>query len=242
MALQRGSKGEAKAGPILIVEDDHNIAALVERYLESAGFDTVVAHDGREGLELARSRAPLLVVLDLMLPSIDGGEICRELRRTSDIPVVMLTAREEETDRIVGFSLGADDYVVKPFSPRELVERVKAILRRTAARAPRDDSVLRHGALVLEHDKHKLTRDGETLTLTPTEFKLLAALMRRPGKVFSRSELLGQLYPHGESVVDRVIDVHIGKLRHKIEPDPSNPSYILTVHGVGYRFAETPRG
>ena len=241
---QPGCRNEGKGPPILIVEDDRNIAALVRTYLEAEGFPTAVAHDGREGLALARRQTPRLVVLDLMLPTIDGWEVCREIRKVSDVPILMLTAREEETDRIVGFSLGADDYVVKPFSPRELVERVKAILRRTAAGAPRpDDSpraddALRRGGLMLDRERHKVTCDGEEVPLTPTEFKLLEALMRRPGKVFSRGELLGRLYPHGEAVVDRVIDVHIGKLRHKIESDPSDPHYIVTVHGVGYRFAE----
>ncbi|MGF1611176.1 MAG: response regulator transcription factor [Kiloniellales bacterium] len=240
------ARAEAKGGAILIVEDDRNIAALVKRYLEAAGFETMVAHDGRKGLELAQRCAPQLVILDVMLPGIDGWDICRALRRDSEVPILMLTAREEETDRIVGFSLGADDYVVKPFSPRELVERVKAILRRAggaahsaalAAQGARDE-VLRHGALLLDPDRFKLLRDGVAVPLTPTEFKLLRALMRRPGRVFTRDELLAQLYPHGESVIDRVIDVHIGKLRHKIEADPANPRYIYTVHGVGYRFAE----
>jgi len=240
---QPGSRSDGTSAPILIVEDDRNIAALVQTYLEAAGFETAVAHDGQDGLALARKQAPLLVVLDLMLPSIDGWEVCREIRKLSDVPILMLTAREEETDRIVGFSLGADDYVVKPFSPRELVERVKAILRRTAVAAPDPlgsdpGDALRRGGLVLDHDRHKVTCDGEEVPLTPTEFKLLQALMQRPGKVFSRNELLGRLYPHGEAVINRVIDVHIGKLRHKIESDPSDPHYIVTVHGVGYRFAE----
>ena len=240
---QPGCRNEGKGPPILIVEDDRNIAALVQTYLEAEGFATAVAHDGRDGLALARKQTPLLVVLDLMLPTIDGWEVCREIRKISDVPILMLTAREEETDRIVGFSLGADDYVVKPFSPRELVERVKAILRRTGAAAPahRDadaGEALRRGGLMLDDERHKVTCDGEEVPLTPTEFKLLQALMQRPGKVFSRSELLGRLYPHGEAVIDRVIDVHIGKLRHKIESDPSDPHYIVTVHGIGYRFAE----
>jgi DNA-binding response OmpR family regulator len=229
-------------GPILIVEDDRNIASLVETYLGQAGFETAVAHDGRQGLELARRLGPSLVILDIMLPGLDGWDICRELRRGSEVPILILTAREEEVDRIVGFSIGADDYVVKPFSPRELVERVKAILRRarpaaTAAIGPAA-TPLRHGGLVLEPDKHKVTLDGETVALTPSEFTLLHTLMSAPGRVFSRDTLLGHLYQHGETVIDRVIDVHIGKLRQKIEPDPAEPSLILTVRGIGYRFAE----
>jgi DNA-binding response OmpR family regulator len=224
--------------PILIVEDDRNIASLVERYLTRAGFDTVKALDGQSGLDLARRHDPLLIILDLMLPSMDGWEVCRELRKRSDVPILMLTAREEEMDRVVGLSLGADDYVVKPFSPRELVERVKAILRRTRPGSRPGTMPLRHRGLLLEPEKHKVTQNGTEVSLTPSEFTLLQALMSSPGRVYSRDELLSHLYQKGETVVDRVIDVHIGKLRHKIEPDPSTPSLILTVHGIGYRFAE----
>ncbi len=230
--------GASSSRPILIVEDDRNIASLVERYLSRAGFETITAHDGPSGLSLARRRDPLLVVLDIMLPSLDGFEICRELRRVSNVPILMLTAREEEMDRVVGLSMGADDYVVKPFSPRELVERVKAILRRTRPEPWAASRPLRHEGLLLEPEKHKVTLNGEEVALTPSEFKLLHTLMTAPGRVYTRDELLSKLYRHGETVVDRVVDVHIGKLRHKIESDPSKPSFILTVHGVGYRFAE----
>jgi DNA-binding response OmpR family regulator len=228
----------SSANPILIVEDDRNIAALVETYLERAGFEPIVAHDGPQGLELLRRRKPGFVVLDLMLPGVDGWDLCREIRKQSDVPILILTAREEELDRILGFSLGADDYVVKPFSPRELVERIKAILRRTRPVAPDAEAHLRHGPLVVEPDKHKVTLDGRPVPLTPSEYTLLHTLMRAPGRVFSRDTLLGHLHRHGEAVVDRVIDVHIGKLRQKIEDDPTRPRFILTVRGVGYRFAE----
>lgn len=228
-------------GPILLCEDDRNIAALVETYLEREGFRILVARDGRRGLDLARSADPSLIILDWMLPGIDGMEICREVRRTSDVPIIMLTAREEEADRIVGFSLGADDYVVKPFSPRELVERVKAVLRRAGGRRA-DGSVLTHGPLSLDPEKRKVTLDGRTVPLTPSEFAILRTLMTRPGRVFTRDELLAQLYSRGESVVDRVVDVHVGKLRQKIERDTASPSFIITVHGVGYRFAERGEG
>ncbi|MDH3593513.1 MAG: response regulator transcription factor [Rhodospirillales bacterium] len=226
------------ANPILVVEDDRNIAALVETYLARAGFEPIVAHDGPAGLELLRRHKPGFVVLDLMLPGVDGWDLCREIRKQSDVPILILTAREEELDRILGFSLGADDYVVKPFSPRELVERVKAILRRSRPAAPDADARLQHGPLVLEPDKHKVTLDGRSIPLTPSEYTLLHTLMSAPGRVFSRDTLLGHLHRHGEAVVDRVIDVHIGKLRQKIEADPSEPRLILTVRGVGYRFAE----
>ncbi len=226
------------ADPILIVEDDRNIAALVETYLNKAGFETLVAHDGQAGLDHLRRARPGLVILDLMLPGVDGWELCREIRKASEVPILILTAREEEMDRVLGFSLGADDYVVKPFSPRELVERVKAILRRARPPAPAADARLQQGPLIVEPDKHKVTLDGRPVTLTPSEYTLLHTLMSAPGRVFSRDTLLGRLHRHGEAVVDRVIDVHIGKLRQKIESDPANPRFILTVRGVGYRFAE----
>lgn len=226
------------SGPVLIIEDDRNIAALVEKYLQTAGFATLVVHDGRAGLDCARTRKPALVILDIMLPSMDGWEICREIRKRSDVPIVILTAREEETDRIVGFSLGADDYVIKPFSPRELVERVKAILRRAAPPAQPSERILQHRGLSLEPEKRKVIKDGTPVSLTPSEYTVLHTLFCSPGRVFTRDELLSHLYTRGEAVIDRVIDVHVGKLRQKIEDDPSNPRYIHTVHGVGYRFAE----
>jgi DNA-binding response OmpR family regulator len=223
---------------VLIIEDDRNIASLVERYLERDGFATLCAQDGATGLMHARQRRPSLVVLDVMLPGIDGWEICRRLRRESDVPILMLTAREDEADRVAGLSLGADDYVVKPFSPRELVERVKAILRRSAPRSAQAPAVLEHGGIRLDTERHAVTVDGEAVTLTPSEFALLRTLMARPGRVFSREELLNRLKGGEAVVVDRVIDVHVGNLRQKIEADPSNPRYLRTVHGVGYRLAD----
>ncbi len=229
---------ERALAPVLIIEDERNIASLVAKYLDKAGFDSIVAHDGEVGLEYVRTRKPGFVILDLMLPRMDGWDVCREIRKTSDVPILMLTAREEEMDRVLGFSLGADDYVVKPFSPRELVERVKAILRRVRPGPAHTAGPLRAGALVLYPDKHKATLSGRTVPLTPSEFKLLEKLMSSPGRVFSRDDLIAHLYMHDESVVDRVIDVHIGNLRQKIEKTPSRPGYVLTVRGVGYRFAE----
>jgi DNA-binding response OmpR family regulator len=224
--------------PILIVEDDQNTSKLVATYLEREGFITIAAYDGEEALRQARLREPGFVILDVMLPKVDGWEICRQLRKFSDVPILMLTAREEEIDRVMGLSLGADDYVVKPFSPRELVERVKAILRRVLPGPARGKRLLLHGGLILDEEKHKVSVNGNPVNLTSSEYKLLQALMSSPGRVFSRNELLERFYERGETVVDRVIDVHIGKLRQKIEDDPANPVRILTVRGFGYRFAE----
>jgi DNA-binding response OmpR family regulator len=228
---------------ILIIEDDKKAASLVSLYLEKEGFNAVAAHDGHEGLALAKRLHPILVILDLMLPKLDGWEVCRELRRLSDVPVIMLTARGEEVDRISGLTLGADDYVTKPFSPRELVARVKAVLRRGRIFAASGKNILSFKDLVLDLEKRKVRLKDRPLQLTPHEYALLQALMVSPGRIFTRDELLNHLYPAGEAlVIDRVIDVHIGKLRQKIEDHPSNPQYILTARGVGYYFAEDSEG
>lgn len=229
------------SAPILIIEDDHNTAALIATYLEREGFATQTVHDGAEALARARLQPPGFVILDIMLPQLDGWEICRELRKFSDVPILMLTAREEEIDRVLGLSLGADDYVVKPFSPRELVERVKAILRRTARRAEPVQS-FSHAGLLLDVDKRRVTLAGTPVELTAVEYKLLRALMSSPGKALSRDDLLDHVYKHGESVVDRVVDVHIGHLRQKLSDDPAAPRYIETVRGFGYRFADKACG
>jgi len=225
-------------GTVLIVEDDRNTAALVAAYLEREGFSTVVVHDGGLAIQAAGECNPVFVILDVMLPNMDGWEICRSLRKGSDVPVLMLTAREEEIDRVAGLAMGADDYVVKPFSPRELVERVKAILRRSRPSTLRPATVLSFDGLELDPEKHKVTLDGRPVTLTSSEYKILHALMSSPGRAFSREELLNRCYRHGEAVIDRVIDVHIGKLRQKIEDDPAVPRFILTVRGHGYRFSD----
>jgi DNA-binding response OmpR family regulator len=227
-------------GPVLIVEDDPNTAALVATYLSREGFATRVVNDGGQALDLVRREPPGFVILDVMLPGADGWEICRELRRNSEVPILMLTAREEEIDRVLGLSLGADDYVVKPFSPRELVERVKAILRRMRPAESPLVPLVRDG-LVLDAVRHRVTLDGRSIALTAVEFKLLQALMRTPGRLHSREALLDVLYGNGETVVDRVVDVHIGKLRQKLGDDPSAPRFIETVRGYGYRFAGQER-
>lgn len=227
------------AAKILIVEDDKNTANLVETYLHKEGFIVLMENDGEKGLQTARKKQPSLVILDLMLPSIDGLEICRRLRSESNVPILMLTAREEEMDRVLGFSLGADDYVVKPFSPRELVERVKAILRRAQPAPESEGQVLICGQLQLDPKKHKVTLSGKEIYLTTSEYKLLYTLMDSPGRVFSRSELLRHFYEQEEAVIERVIDVHVNKLRQKIELDSGHPAFIETVRGFGYRFADT---
>jgi len=227
-----------RTGPVLIVEDDRNTSSLIKTYLEKEGFQTIQAYDGEEALSIIKNSTPGFVILDIMLPKVDGWEICRRLRRFSDVPVLMLTAREEEIDRVLGLSMGADDYVVKPFSPRELLERIKAILRRARPPQAQKKEVLSHAGLVLDPEKLKVTLHGKPFSLTSFEYKLLYTLMRSPGRVFSRSELLDKVYQHGEVVVDRVIDVHVGKLRQKIEQDPAAPQYIQTVRGFGYRFTD----
>jgi len=226
--------------PILIIEDDRKTASLIALYLEKEGYRTLIAYDGETALQMAKDYKPMFVVLDLMLPRLDGWEVCRRLRKTSEVPILILTAKDEEVDRVAGLTLGADDYVVKPFSPRELVARVKAILRRAQNRPVVEATpILSHRGLVLDPEKQKVTLNGQRIELTHHEFTLLHALMAAPGRVFSRDELLAFLYPNRESIViDRVVDVHIGKVRQKVEKDPANPTLILTVRGSGYRFAE----
>jgi len=219
--------------PILIVEDDSKTASLLALYLRREGFETIEASDGERALELARRSPPRLIVLDLMLPKVDGWTLCSTLRTESDVPILILSARDDEQDRIAGLGLGADDYVVKPFSPREVVARVHAILRRVEGHHKPVDSDVK-----LDLRKKRLTIRGRPVTLTPSEFKLLDMLMGRPGRVFSREELLDGLYPDGQAVVDRVVDVHIGKLRQKIERDPTEPRYVITSRGFGYYFNE----
>ena len=227
-----------KPGLVLIVEDDSKTSSLISLYLQREGFETSVARDGLEGVMLARQRNHVLVILDLMLPLLDGYEVCRKIREFSDVPILMLTAKGEEFDRVLGLTIGADDYVVKPFSPRELVARIKAILRRTGTPVKERQDRLSMGGLVLDGQNHEVMVDNQQIALTPSEFKLLALLMRSPGRLFTREQLLEALYPEGEEVVDRVVDVHIGKLRQKIEKDPADPRFILTVRGFGYRFAQ----
>ncbi|MCB2186905.1 MAG: response regulator transcription factor [Deltaproteobacteria bacterium] len=223
---------------VLVAEDDPKTANLIALYLGKEGHQAVVAPDGQAALELFQQAAPSLIILDLMLPRLDGWQVAQAVRAANATPIIMLTARGEEEDRVRGLNLGADDYVVKPFSPRELMARVRAVLRRTAPGDSAAAAVLTHRGLLLDLDKRTVKLDGQLLSLTPHEYKLLAALLAAPGKVFRRDELLDRLYPAGEAVVDRVVDVHIGKLRQKLEADPADPRFILTVRGMGYRFAD----
>jgi DNA-binding response OmpR family regulator len=223
---------------ILVVEDETKIARLVRDYLEHAGFEAEVVGDGDAALASARRSRPDLVVLDLGLPGRDGLDVARVLRRTSSVPIVMLTARGDEIDRVVGLELGADDYVVKPFSPKELVARVRAVLRRTQAAQAGGPEVLRVADVEVDLPRMRVSVGGRPVELTPTEFQLLAALMREPGRVFTRGQLLDAVHGVAFESYERAIDAHVKNLRKKLEPAPGRPRYLLTVHGVGYRFAD----
>jgi DNA-binding response OmpR family regulator len=222
---------------ILIVDDEQRIVRQVRDYLEHSGFRVVEASDGKFALAQARQAKPDLIVLDLNLPSMDGLDVCRTLRRESDTPIIMLTARVEETDRLIGLELGADDYVTKPFSPRELVARVRVILRRVN-RDGVQSGVLRAADLEIDLNGHRVLRRGEAVQLSRTEFSLLAVLAQHPGQTFGRAQLVDRLHNVAFQGFDRSIDAHIKNLRRKLEPDPAAPRYVLTVFGVGYKFAE----
>lgn len=224
---------------ILVVDDEAQIVRVLRGYLEQVGFEVLSAYDGLEALRLARQEQPDLIILDLMLPGMDGADVCRALRRESDVPIIMLTARVDETDRIVGLELGADDYVTKPFSPREVVARVRAVLRRTqASGAPSTEEVLEVGALRLDVARHELRIGEHLVDLTPTEFEVLRLLMRSPGRVYDRAQLLEAAQGMAYEGYERTVDTHIKNLRKKIEPNPSRPTYILTVHGIGYKMRD----
>ena len=222
---------------VLVVEDEIEIARIVRDYLRNAGFEVIVVGDGGSAVASIRSAKPDLLVLDLGLPGQDGLDVAREIRRWSNTPIVMLTARGDETDRIVGLELGADDYVVKPFSPKELVARVRAVLRRSRT-AARGDEIVRAGDVEIDTGKMRVSVAGTSVELTPTEFQLLATLAREPGRVFTRSQLLDAVHGVAIESYERAIDAHVKNLRRKIEPTPGSPRYVVTVHGVGYRFAD----
>jgi DNA-binding response OmpR family regulator len=244
MPKPQPSAGPAAQGrPILVVDDDRKIVALVRAYLEREGYRVVSAHDGREALQRARAEDPALIVLDVMLPEVDGLEVMRILRADSDVPVLMLTARSSLPERIIGLEKGADDYLPKPFSPAELVVRVKAVLRRarqaTAPPGPRPvPATFSQHDLTIDTERHEVRRGGEPVALTPVEFKLLVTLVAADGRVLSRDQLLDAVYGSGDGdVLDRTIDVHIGRLREKLGDDAEQPRYVMTVRGVGYRAA-----
>jgi DNA-binding response OmpR family regulator len=220
---------------ILVVDDDRKTAELIRLYLERDRYRVVVAHDGRQALELARAKIPDLVVLDLMLPEVDGLDVCKILQLESRVPIIMLTARTTEEDKLTGLDLGVDDYITKPFSPRELVARVRAVLRRVDEDAEPVCHLTAAG-LSMDLDRHEARLDGLVLHLTPKEFNLLATLMREPGRAFSRLDLLEAVFGRDYEGLERTVDVHVVNLRRKIEADPAHPTYVHTVYGVGYKF------
>jgi two-component system alkaline phosphatase synthesis response regulator PhoP len=233
--------GETTTSTVLVVDDEQRLRDLVRGYLEHAGFSVLAAADGQAALELARQHAPEVVVLDLMLPGLDGLEVCRRLRTFSDAYVIMLTAKAEEIDRIVGLEVGADDYVTKPFSPRELIARVRAVLRRPRRGVPPTTADIPHpqrfGDLVIDQERHEVTLLGQPIGLTALEYALLTTLAAHPGRVFTRDQLLEQVWGIDYFGDDHVVDVHIANVRKKLGDEPSAPTYIETVRGVGYRFA-----
>lgn len=220
---------------ILIIEDEPELVKVLRSYLEQAGFKVLTAYRGDSGLSTWENKRPDLVILDLNLPGLDGLDVAREIRRKGDTPIIMLTARVEEMDQLIGLELGADDYITKPFSPRVVVARVRALLRRSLS-SPVTSKVLRVADLEINQDAHTLTRAGEMIELTPTEFSLLATLASQPGRAFTRLQLLETALGNDYEGYERSIDAHIKNLRAKIEPKPKNPYYIETVFGVGYRF------
>jgi DNA-binding response OmpR family regulator len=224
---------------ILVVDDEPKIVDLARDYLEHAGFAVRTASDGEAALAIVRRDRPDLVVLDLGLPGLDGLDVTRAIRREGEVPVIMLTARDDELDKLLGLELGADDYLTKPFSPRELVARVRAVLRRVdATTRTGDNEQIRAGALNVDVPRMRVTLDGRPIDLTPTEFVLLVALARQPGRIFTRSQLLDAVHGVAFESYERAIDTHIKNIRRKLEPDPGRPTHVLTVHGVGYRYAD----
>jgi two-component system, OmpR family, alkaline phosphatase synthesis response regulator PhoP len=222
---------------ILVVDDEPRIVDICRDYLERAGFQVLTAGNGADALTIARTKQPDLVVLDLGLPKMDGLDVTRALRKYSNVPIIMLTARVEESDKLIGLELGADDYLTKPFSPRELVARVRAVFRRTDIGPGRGD-VIRASDVTLDVPRMRARVDDRLIELTSTEFELLATMMRQPGRVFTRGQLLDAIRGEQVESFERAIDAHVKNLRRKLEGDPSNPRYVLTVYGVGYKFTD----
>jgi len=222
---------------VLVVDDEQKIVKIARDYLEKSGYRVLSCADGLNALAAARSEKPDVIILDLMLPGMDGLDVCRTLRRESDVPIIMLTARSEETDRLIGLEIGADDYISKPFSPRELVARVRSLLRR-AQGAVSQAGLIRAADLVIDEAGHRVLRGGEPIGLTRLEFNILTTLAQHPGQTFTRTQLLDRLFGITFAGIDRSIDAHIKNLRRKLGDDPLDPHYILTVYGVGYKFME----
>ncbi|HKV58885.1 MAG TPA: response regulator transcription factor [Ktedonobacteraceae bacterium] len=221
---------------ILVIDDDMKTVELIRLYLEREKYRVLAAYDGEQALALARQKEPGLIILDWMLPKIDGLDVCRILRAESNVPIIMLTAKATEEDTLQGLDLGADDYVTKPFSPRELVARVRVVLRRTQQQEDQPPEELRIGSLLIDFRSHEIWRDGELIDLTPKEFKLLEILAREPGRAFSRLELVRRVFGLDYEGFERTVDVHMMNLRKKIELQPNEPAYLQTVYGVGYKF------
>ncbi len=221
---------------VLIVDDDVKLVKLLQTYFEKEGYTTYSANDGLDALQMVWQRKPDIMVLDLMLPGLDGLEVCRKIRKDNDIPIIMLTARDEESDRLVGLEIGADDYVTKPFSPKEVVARAKAILRRANKEIVRSEPI-QVGTLTIDLERHQVTRDGQVVDVTPTEFKIVELLAGNAGKVYSRLQIFEQIQGYSFEGYERTIDAHIKNLRRKIEINSKEPQYIQTVYGIGYKFA-----
>ncbi|MEE8331033.1 MAG: response regulator transcription factor [Acidimicrobiia bacterium] len=222
---------------VLVVEDELKIARLVRDYLAEAGFAVLEASDGPAALAMARNHKPDMILMDIGIPGIDGLDVTKALRASSAVPIIMLTARSEETDRVVGLELGADDYITKPFSPKELVARIKAVLRRAEATLGGGE-VLHAGEVTVDLPKMKVTVGSREVDLTATEFELLSTLARNPGRIYTRVQLLDGLYGDSVESYERSVDAHVKNIRRKLEPNPRKPQYVLTVYGVGYKFAD----
>ena len=225
---------------ILVVEDETNIRNNIEEFLQAENFDTLAAKDGEEAIAVFEEKKPDLVILDLMLPKVDGLEVCKHIRRDSDVPIIMVTARDEEIDKLLGLELGADDYITKPFSLRELKARIKAVLRRTKSGSVKNnaDEVLTFGTLEVDMDRREVKQQGKIIELTPSEYAILITLCQNIGRPYSRLQLLNATLGESYAGYERAIDTHVSNLRKKIEPNPQKPIYILTVYGLGYKFGD----
>ncbi|MFC1872048.1 response regulator transcription factor [Chloroflexota bacterium] len=225
------------AKKILVVDDEKKIVDILKAYLERNGYEVIVAYNGQSALELARRDSPDLIILDLMLPEVSGWDVCRELRRESAVPIIMLTARDDTTDKIIGLELGADDYVTKPFDPKEIISRVRAVLRRSEGKTV-SKGILKAGEITIDTEKRLVRHSDQNVELTPIEYELLRVMAENPGRVYSRMQLLDSVQGDAYEGYERTIDSHIKNLRKKLEPDPEHPRFIITVYGVGYKLGE----